>query len=104
MNLLGGRGEVDEDCLLINIWSPKQEINNSTKLKPVMYWILPGALSFGSIFQEWYNGSVLAAQDVVLVSANYRVGWFGWLYGGKESAPGNIGFYDQVLAIKWVRI
>ncbi|CAG2183689.1 unnamed protein product, partial [Oppiella nova] len=26
-----------------------------------------------------------------------------FLYGGREDAPGNVGFYDQLLALKWVR-
>ena len=89
-----------EDCLSLNIWSPKSE--NQTHLKPVMFWIYGGAGAFGSIFQPWYNGSVLATNEVIVVSVNYRVGMFGFLYGGEESAPGNTGLYDQVLALKWV--
>ena len=98
-----GNITISEDCLVLNIWSPKED-NNTTKLKPVMFWIHGGGLVVGSIFQPSYNGSVLATHDVVFVSVNYRLGALGFLYGGEDSAPGNIGHYDQVLALKWVCI
>ncbi|CAG2179541.1 unnamed protein product, partial [Oppiella nova] len=65
--------------------------------------IYGGALTIGSVFQKFYNGSVLATNDVVIVSVNYRVGQLGFLYGGDQTAPGNLGFYDQLLGLKWVR-
>ena len=71
-------------------------------LKPVMFWIHGGGLIGGSIFMADYNGSVIATNDVVLVATNYRLGPFGFLYGDREDAPGNVGFYDQLLALKWV--
>ena len=67
-----------------------------------MFWIYGGGLSSGSIFQSVYNGSVLATHDIVFVSVNYRLGPLGFLYGGEESAPGNVGFFDQLLGLKWV--
>ncbi|CAG2119951.1 unnamed protein product, partial [Medioppia subpectinata] len=82
---------LSEDCLVLNIWT-----TNTTALKPVMFWIHGGGLTIGSIFQEWYNGSALATNDVVVVSVNYRLGPFGFLYGDREDAPGNVGFYDQL--------
>ncbi|CAG2122072.1 unnamed protein product, partial [Medioppia subpectinata] len=97
MPVIAGTG-MSEDCLVLNIWT-----TNTTALKPVMFWIHGGALSVGSIFQTWFNGSALATKDVVIVSANYRLGTFGFLYGEREYAPGNVGFYDQLLALKWVR-
>ncbi|CAG2177705.1 unnamed protein product, partial [Oppiella nova] len=66
-----------------------------------MFWIHGGGLNGGSV--ELYNGSVLATNDVVVVAVNYRLGWFGFIYGDREDAPGNVGFYDQLLALKWVR-
>ncbi|CAG2177614.1 unnamed protein product, partial [Oppiella nova] len=93
-----------EDCLVLNIWTPNMGNNtssNDTSLKPVMFWIHGGALTMGSI--AMYNGSVLATNDVVVVAVNYRLGWFGFMYGDREDAPGNMGFYDQLLALKWVR-
>jgi carboxylesterase type B len=70
-----------------------------------MFWIYGGGFMIGSIFQlPLYDGRVLATNDVVVVSANYRVGVFGFLYVGRESAPGNMGHFDQILALKWVRL
>lgn len=41
--------------------------------------------------------------DVVLVSINYRLATFGFLYGATADHPGNLGFYDQVFALNWIR-
>jgi len=87
----------EEDCLVLNIYSPKPDPQN---LKAVMFWIYGGGFQGGSI--NGYNGGALAANDVVFVAANYRLGPFGFLYGGEESAPGNVGLFDQSLALKWV--
>ena len=84
--------------MVINIWSPA----NSTKLEPVMFWIHGGGLVGGSIYDGWYDGKFLATHDVVIVSTNYRLGAFGFLYGGTADSPGNLGLYDQQLALKWV--
>ncbi|CAG2120579.1 unnamed protein product, partial [Medioppia subpectinata] len=96
-----------EDCLVLSIWTPNVDNSNDNQqkvgLKPVMFSIYGGALSIGSIFQTVYNSSVLATNDVVVVAVNYRVGPLGSLYGGDETAPGNAGFYDQLLGLKWVR-
>ena len=96
-----GNITVSEDCLVLNVWSQSSN-TNSSKLKPVMFWIYGGGLTIGSIFQWEYNGSVLATNDVIFVSANYRLGALGFLYGDDPTAPGNVGFYDQIVALKWV--
>ncbi|XP_054166232.1 cholinesterase-like [Oppia nitens] len=98
---------LNEDCLVLNVWSPNGNNANTgdnNQLKPVMFWIYGGGLSMGSIFQNIYNASALAASgDVVIVAANYRLGTLDFLYGADNSAPGNVGLYDQLLALKWVR-
>ncbi|XP_054161576.1 acetylcholinesterase-like [Oppia nitens] len=93
-----------EDCLFINIWRqtpPSEHIDSP--LNPVMFWIHGGGLNTGSIFSRTYNGSALAAQGVVVVSVNYRLGKLGFMYGASDEAPGNVGLYDQLLGLKWVR-
>ncbi|CAG2164388.1 unnamed protein product [Oppiella nova] len=68
-----------------------------------MFRIYGGSLRTGSIFSPYGDGRVLSTQDTVVVFTNYRLGPFGWLYGGTEHEPGNLGLYDQLLALKWVR-
>ena len=69
-----------------------------------MVWFYGGGLQSGSIWGGLYNALPIATLDVVVVSVNYRVGPWGFLYGGNDDAPGNVGLYDQLLALKWVRI
>ncbi|KAJ8036360.1 Acetylcholinesterase [Holothuria leucospilota] len=89
----------DEDCLYLNIWSPDVE---RTDL-PVMVWIHGGAFVTGTGSSPYYEGLPLAAfNDVVVVTLNYRLSVFGFLYAGTASV-GNYGIWDQNLALTWVK-
>ncbi|UYV78928.1 BCHE [Cordylochernes scorpioides] len=89
---------MDEDCLYLNIWTPSSSKHDR---KPVMLWIHGGAFLFGSGSNN--EGFVLSALgDVVVVGINYRLGSFGFLVSGMEDAPGNMGLYDQLMALRWV--
>ncbi|CAN8026580.1 unnamed protein product [Ixodes persulcatus] len=91
---------LSEDCLYLNVWTPSTTRPNKT----VIVWIHGGGFAFGSSYQSWYNGSLLAAMhDVVVVTTNYRLGLFGFLDAGIPDAPGNVGLLDQSLALRWVR-
>ncbi|KAL1418753.1 hypothetical protein MTO96_025782 [Rhipicephalus appendiculatus] len=52
-----------------------------------------------------YDASELAVRgDLVVVTIAYRLGPLGFLYiPGTEDAPGNVGLYDQQLAMQWVK-
>lgn len=106
MKFLGeSSGSQSEDCLFLNIWSP----NPDNKRRPVMVWIHGGAFMFGEGSSEMYNGTSFAETgDVVVVTINYRLGIFGFLYldeiGGEEfSRSGNCGILDQIAALRWVK-
>ncbi|XP_054168287.1 cholinesterase-like, partial [Oppia nitens] len=100
---------VSEDCLVLNIWAPVvssgvQFSTNTKTIKPVMVWFYGGGFIGGSIFMlPLHNGSILATNDMVIVTVNYRLDVFGFLYTNDPSAPGNVGIYDQQLALKWVK-
>ncbi len=64
-----------------------------------MFYIHDGGLHDGN---DYIDGMSLTSYGVVMVSINYRVGPFGFLYGDEPSVSGNVGIYDQVLALKWV--
>ncbi|XP_029697092.1 uncharacterized protein ces2b isoform X2 [Takifugu rubripes] len=92
--------DISEDCLYLNIYTPANRPDNA-KL-PVMVWIHGGGFVLGSASS--YSGSALAAyQDVVVVVIQYRLGLLGFLSTRDEHMPGNIGFLDQIQALKWVQ-
>jgi para-nitrobenzyl esterase len=101
-----GSGNVSEDCLYLNIWTPAP--SPKTNL-PVMVWIYGGGFSFGSTSTPVHNGEHLARKGVVLVSINYRVGALGFLAHPELSAEsprqvsGNYGLLDQIAALKWIQ-
>lgn len=72
----------------------------STELKPVIVFIHHGGLYIG-------NGNLgadyLLEKDIVLVTLNYRLAFFGFSSTGTSDVTPNAGFKDQVLALKWVR-
>nr|ANQ45784.1 AChE4 [Pardosa pseudoannulata] len=94
---------LDEDCLYLNVWVPATPLSVLSR-KTVMFWVYGGAFVFGSSRVDFYDGRVLAVEgDVIVVTVNYRLGPFGFLYSGNEDAPGNMGLLDLVEALKWVR-
>lgn len=103
------KGEVagSEDCLTLNVWAPR-DLKDGERL-PVMFWIHGGGNSVGSA--QLYDGGILASkQRVVVVSAQYRLGPFGWLRhrGLRATATdaqeqsGNFATLDLIAALQWV--
>jgi len=54
----------------------------------------------GSNAQPIYDGSLLAARGLVVVTVNYRLGLEG--FSVLEGAPLNLGLADQAAALRWV--
>jgi acetylcholinesterase len=93
---------ISEDCLYMNIWVPKPKKHN--KKLPILLWIYGGGYVSGTATLDIYNADILAAENnVIVVEPQYRVGAFGFLYMGVDDAPGNMGLYDQVMAIQWIK-
>lgn len=102
--MMGGAAtENGEDCLYLNVFTPGCDGG----ARPVMVWIHGGAFLTGTGSMAWYDGTRLAARDVVVVTLNYRLGAFGYLHldGVVDGLPtaGNNGLLDQVAALEWVR-
>ena len=89
---------MSEECLFLNIFTPEQ----ASKLS-VMVWIHGGALQSGSGNNLYYGPHFIMEKDVILVTINYRLGAFGFLSFETSDMPGNTGFKDQILALKWVK-
>ncbi|KAK7542160.1 uncharacterized protein J3D65DRAFT_202987 [Phyllosticta citribraziliensis] len=96
-----------EDCLFLNIWTPylpKDGASQSTKLKPVLFWIHGGGFTGGLGSDPTTDGGNMASRgDVVVVTFNYRVSTLGFLALGNNQTNGNYGLGDQVTALDWVR-
>ena len=116
---LGGVGtpgsqQGSEDCLYVNVYSPKLSAGELTSRSlPVMVWIHGGGNTVGH--GAFVDGGVLAAREqVVVVTINYRLGPFGWFvppgnprlasHGpGDLDGSGNYGSLDVVAALRWVQ-
>jgi para-nitrobenzyl esterase len=95
-----------EDCLYLNVWRPA----GAAKKLPVIFWIYGGGFVNGGASPPTYSGASLARQDVLFVSANYRVGRFGTFAHPQLTAEnadggllGNYGYMDQLAALRWIR-
>jgi para-nitrobenzyl esterase len=99
-------GRLSENCLYLNIWRP---VTASPKPLPVMMWIYGGGLENGSAALPLYAGEQLARRGVIIVTANYRLGVFGFLALPGLTAEsihhhsGDYGLLDQLAALQWVR-
>ena len=100
------RPPVSEDCLFLNVWTPNASAEEPL---PVMVWIHGGGNINGWSYEPNYLGHELAAQGVVVVSIQYRLGVFGFLAHpslSREQTPhssGHYGILDQIEALRWVR-
>lgn len=97
---------VNEDCLYLNIWTPKA--SNAVKL-PVLVYFYGGGFMAGDGSEPRYDGESMARNGIVAITVNYRLGVFGFLAHPeltKESpfhASGNYGLMDQGAALQWVQ-
>jgi para-nitrobenzyl esterase len=92
--------------LYLNVWTPEWPPKSR---RPVMLWIHGGGNFAGSGSEAIFDGESLARRGVVLVTANYRLGVFGFFAHpeltaeSSHHASGNYGLMDQIAAMKWVR-
>jgi para-nitrobenzyl esterase len=100
------QNQTSEDCLYLNIWSPK--LSAAADL-PVVVFIHGGSFSEGSGSVAVYDGTNLAGTGLVIVTINYRLGVFGFFAHpdltaeSSHHASGNYGLMDQIAALQWVQ-
>ncbi len=101
-----GSGNVSEDCLYLNIWTPATSADEKL---PVLVWIYGGGFAFGGNDNPTHNGEHLARKGIILVTVNYRVGPLGFLAHPELSAEsphgvsGNYGLLDQIAGLQWIQ-
>ena len=111
-SMMGGITDTSEDCLYLNIWTPKPD----NKKRPVMVWVHGGSLTSGAGSMDMYHGNKLAERgDVVFVNFNYRLGALGFAHLGTldnsysinsdsdTKADSNNGLRDMIAALEWVK-
>lgn len=93
-----------EDCLYLNVFVRGDSyLNRNKALKPIMVWIYGGSFLSGSSAIDSYEPSTLvASNDVIVITINYRINVFGFLHLADTDATGNAGFLDQALALEWI--
>ncbi|KAH9368387.1 hypothetical protein HPB48_012683 [Haemaphysalis longicornis] len=106
--LLNYSSSASEDCLHLNVWRPSCVVMDNCKSKqallPVVVYIYGGAFQWGDASAFYNDGLVFSSvNEVVFVSFNYRTNVFGFLNGRSPDSPGNLAFWDQLLAMQWVQ-
>lgn len=95
-----------EDCLYLNIWSPAKSPDEKL---PVLVWVHGGGMMFGTAMSPFTDGDYIASHGAVVVTINYRLGFFGFFCHPELSAEsedgtcGNYSLYDIRQATLWVK-
>ncbi|SHE51629.1 carboxylesterase family protein [Chryseobacterium sp. OV279] len=93
--------DADESTQFLSVFRP-ENFTDHEKL-PVVVWIHGGSHEIGcgdlptSDPSDWVK-----EQHIIVVTVSYRLGLFGFL-GGDESRPANLGLFDIIEALKWIK-
>jgi para-nitrobenzyl esterase len=97
--------EGNEDCLYLNIWTT--DVRPNANRSVVVYF--HGGSNTQGYSQITPLGPPLSQMGLVVVSANYRLGPFGFLAHAaltaesEQHSSGNYGLLDQLQALRWVK-
>ncbi|KAJ4435644.1 hypothetical protein ANN_18260 [Periplaneta americana] len=116
------KAEGIEDCLFINVYTPKLPSGPNDTLLPVLFLIHGGGFYFGSASKIALGPDFMVDENVVVVSFHYRIGIFGkyisfeillrkkrldqkegFLSLQNAEVPGNNGLKDQTFALRWTK-
>ncbi|MEW2545914.1 carboxylesterase family protein [Streptomyces sp. NPDC047002] len=96
----GAKPTLSEDCLFLNVTAPR-DLRKGEKL-PVMVWWHGGGYTSGA--GSDYDAQRLADDGhVMVVTANYRLGVFGYLGLPGLEGSGDFGLADQVQSLRWTK-
>lgn len=101
--------KASEDCLYLNVWTPADLGKRTESRLPVLVYIYGGGFIAGESSEPRYDGAATAAQGIVVVTLNYRLGIFGFFSHpqltaeSRHRASGNYGLLDQAAALAWVK-
>lgn len=97
------RGESSEDCLSLSIWAPAA-CHKDDPRKTVVFVVSGSWFQKGSTYDHAsYYVELATIGDLIVVTANYRLGPMGFLNPGSEDVPGNAAFADVLMAYTWIR-
>ncbi|KAL4897496.1 Alpha/Beta hydrolase protein [Aspergillus ambiguus] len=99
-------GPTSEDCLTLNVWTPRSA-KSDDKL-PVLFWVFGGGFYEGGLLTKAFEPSnwIQKSQSHIVVAINHRVNIFGFPNARGLAETGenlNFGLLDQRLAMEWVR-
>ncbi len=101
---MGTGSALSEDCLYLNVVTSAK---NAGEKRPVMVFYHGGGLTSGTSSSTTYNHPKLPNQGVVVVTANSRLGPFGYLahpaLAAEGRGSGNFGTLDIRASLEWVR-
>ena len=109
-----------EDCLYLNVFVPDialrvhkgGRVNVLKNGLPVMVYFHGGRFSSGSSLKHgpWTGNQwtpdpreLASTGQVIVISVQYRLGSFGFLFMDTPGAPGNMGILDTQMALEWVK-
>ncbi|CAH1954703.1 unnamed protein product [Acanthoscelides obtectus] len=92
-----------EDCLYLNVYTPVGKLKGKQEILPIFFFIYGGAFIEGTSSSDLYGAGYFMEENFILVTANYRLGLFGFLSTEDLASPGNYGLKDQHLVLLWIK-
>ena len=93
-----------EDCLVVSIYTPKLPSVEDPLLIPVFVWLHGNDFHRGSGNADLQGPNRIMDYDVIMVTMNFRLGPLGFMTLEDDTLPGNLGLWDQKLALEWIQL
>jgi para-nitrobenzyl esterase len=91
-----------DEAFHLNVWAPKGADSKKTGTLPVLVFLHGGGWVSGGGAARWYRGERLAAEGMVVVTPNYRIGPAGHL-ADSEPDDDHRPIGDLIAALEWVQ-